>query len=258
MTRARALAKAAPWLAAAVAAVGCGGAEVSVPPAAPASAPASKVDVASQNLPIEKELDALLTGTAKLGSPRSNLRVGLVPFKVVGPAEAQKGWVGEAAAVMVAAQLSEVEGVSLVERAQLGRVIEELKRGGDSPDGIKRAAASAGVLGARILVIGSLIPQGRDRYRAVLQPVQVETGTHLAATQFELSLAQPQAVADAVRSLSATLGAGARPAKPSQELTPEQLTLAARARALQYEGRLLEAYPLYARALPAESTAWEL
>jgi len=258
VTRAQALAKAAPWLAAAVAAVGCGGAEVSVPPAAPASAPASKVDVASQNLPIEKELDALLTGTAKLGSPRSNLRVGLVPFKVVGPAEAQKGWVGEAAAVMVAAQLSEVEGVSLVERAQLGRVIEELKRGGDSPDGIKRAAASAGVLGARILVIGSLIPQGRDRYRAVLQPVQVETGTHLAATQFELSLAQPQAVADAVRSLSATLGAGARPAKPSQELTPEQLTLAARARALQYEGRLLEAYPLYARALPAESTAWEL
>ena len=170
MTRAQALAKAAPWLAAAVAAVGCGGAEVSVPPAAPASAPASKVDVASQNLPIEKELDALLTGTAKLGSPRSNLRVGLVPFKVVGPAEAQKGWVGEAAAVMVAAQLSEVEGVSLVERAQLGRVIEELKRGGDSPDGIKRAAASAGVLGARILVNDEVreLPQPREAPAIVL------------------------------------------------------------------------------------------
>uniref|UniRef100_UPI0039897D61 hypothetical protein n=1 Tax=Conyzicola sp. TaxID=1969404 RepID=UPI0039897D61 len=61
---------------------------------------------------------------------------------------------------------------------------------------------------------------------------------------------------DAVGQLAADLGLVPTAASARQPLPPDKLELAARARALQYDGKLLEAQPLYAKALAQPSTAW--
>ncbi len=220
-------------------------------PAPTKRVPVAVPDVEASNLPPEEEIDALLLGEAALGRGSNTKRIAVAAFRVVGKLET---WLGEAAAEVVATGLSRVDGVSVVERAELDKVIAEVKLGADAGSITKSAQ---GLLGAENLVLGSLTPNNAGGARVAVRAVRVSDGVVLGAFAFEQSGGDWGAADAAVGKLAAALGVGAGAPTPPP-LPAAKLGEASRARELQSAGRLLEAYPLYLRALDVPSSAWRL
>lgn len=194
-----------------------------------------------------------MAGDQQTGICRDVARIAVPPLIVLG--DTDKAWLGEAAAEVVAARLSQAEATSVLERAELKRIIEELEK--------NRGEASASVvgagklLGARLLVTGKLFPSGSGNYKGIIKAVETETGVWQPAIEFDASpSAWSEAVAQAAERLIATLGSKAVSNVPAQPLDDTRLELAAKGLELQSKGKLLEAQLFYSRALPAPTSAW--
>jgi hypothetical protein len=201
------------------------------------------------------ELEGLFDGA----QAEAALRIGVPPFKVLG--SESRGWLGEAAAELVSANLTHAQGVSVLERGELTRVIEELKRlqHDVTPESVGKISSVGKLLGANLLIIGRVVEVADDAFTLVLKPVRVEDGVLLAAQRFRIGGADwDLEIEPAVGRLLKSIGGGEVdvPASASPPLTRTRLELAARARTLQYQGHAAEALPLYEQALQEESNAW--
>lgn len=236
----------------------CGG-HSSAPPATARSFVKSVPDVASSNLPPDEEIDALLTGLVAVGKPASATRVAVAPFKTLGAKS--DDWVGEAASEIVAADLSSLDGVSVLERGELTALIEEIKRADDDLDR-EHIVKMGHLLGAQEMVLGKLMTGTGDHLTLIAHVARVDTGEWVKAVEITVTAGDlPSSVAPAATTIaSAVTGREPVSGKPSAPvatpLDPSHLEIASRARALQYSGKLLEAQPLYAQALASPSTAW--
>lgn len=239
-------------------------------PSQPANAPTSAgfdpvgnlPDVTASNLSPADEIGALLKGKAAFGRAKSNLRVAVPPFKVrTAQASASKENLGLISAELVTSRLSHAPGISVLERGELTRIIEETKKNQDvDTDTAKPLAATGKLLGAKVLILGTLLDLGSDRFRTVLRPVRVEDAVMLPSVEFDVTLQEvDRGVGDAVDRLLASIGSASGAVVPTgKPLGRAQLELATRARELQYQGKLTEAQPLYDQALGDGSNAWRL
>jgi hypothetical protein len=119
----------------------------------------------------------------------------------------------------------------------------------------KPVIAKGKLVGADLIVTGKLIPEG-DGYRASLKAVRVSDGTVLPGEIFRATgddLAT--SLTPAMDRLLVRIGLERNPNAPPK-LPKQAVELAARARELQYSGRLVEAQELYARALAKPSNAF--
>jgi hypothetical protein len=245
-------------LAATIATIGCSGAGP-----APRTFAKNIPDVAAHNLAPKDEIDALLTGLSSVGKPGATARVAVAPFKVLGG----KGddWIGEATSEIVAARVSAIENVSVLERSEITRIIDELKRAGDEADHA-RTVQLGRVVGAQHMILGKVVLSGGDKWTLVVHAVKVENGAWTKAAEVPVARSDISGtVAPAAIALVEALGGSAppppasgapNPADARRPLEPAKLELASKARELQYAGKLVEAQPLYAEALAEPSNAW--
>jgi hypothetical protein len=208
-------------------------------------------DVTSANLPPEQELDALLQGVEGLGKTVDVVRLAVPPFETLGLPSAN-AWMGEAAADVFMTGLTRMPGVTVLERGVMSTLIAERKKNADDPEVAKQGK----VLGAQMIVLGRLINDSGHLALAV-RPVRVATGASAKGFTLPLDAHHMRESMDAaVASFGADLGLTPASGTAGPGLAPDDLELAAKARTLQYEGKLVEAQPLYARALAKPSTAW--
>jgi len=226
-----------------------------VPPRPPTLPSAEQVDVESRDLPPDEEIVGLLKGARGLGRPSRVVRVAVPPFRVIQGKGREVSWVGEAASEVVAAGLSRVEGVSVLERGELARLVDELRKE-EGEENASKASSSGKILGAQHLVLGSLLPIEGDTYRLIVRPVRVEDGVVLPSVQTNLKTGSWESLQTTVEGVVAQLGLKA-PAGPAlMPLSPYALEQVARARELQYRGELEKAQKLYSKALETPSSAW--
>jgi hypothetical protein len=237
----------------------CGPAMAPVPPR---TFPGDLPDLATKNLPPDEEIAALLAGLQAVGKPGATSRVAVAPFKVLGGNG--EDWVGEATSELVAAKVSGIENVSVLERGELAQIIAELKRSEGEVDPT-RAVQLGKLVGAQHMILGKVILSGGDHWTLIVHAVKVETGAWTKATEVQVTRGNlPGTVAPAAAVLAEGLGGTPESARtnpatgpaPIAPLDAKALETASRARALQYEGKLLEAQPLYAEALASPSNAW--
>ncbi len=183
-------------------------------------------DPDAKNLSAEEELDALMAGDSKSGLCTDVARIAVPPLVVLG--DADKAWLGEAAAEVVAARLSQAEGTSVLERAELERIIEELeKTRGEAGDSVVGAGK---LLGARLLVTGKMFPNGDGSFKGVIKAVATETGVWQPAIEFDAPLdSWSNAVATAAERLRKSLGTTVTAISGPPPLDAKRLETAARA-----------------------------
>lgn len=213
--------------------------------------PGQYVDVEAENLDPDAELEALLRGEEELGIAGNVHRIAAPPWVMLG--DGTDKWRGEASAELVAAQLSAQEGTSVVQRGELLDLLVALKKAQGQAD--ERVLGKGKLVGAELIVTGTLMPDG-DSYLGVLKAVRVADGTLLPAVRFratgeQLAVSVNNATARMIKTIGLELNPSAPPTLPR-----EAAELAARARELQFSGRLLEAQALYARALEKPSNAF--
>ncbi len=239
--------------------VGCQACQGSAPPKAPVREVAADIaDIEGKNLSAEEELGALLKGKASLGRGRGSHRVAVPPFQLHARPEVmrERQYLGGSVAELFASRLTHTEGVSVLERSELTKIIEELRRGGEvSSAGAQKLAATGRLVGAEYLVLGGLHERDLTHFHAVIRPVRVEDAVVLPTVEFDLDASAtggPELDAAVAKILDkvGVVGASPPPAKP---LAPAALALATRARELQYQGDLVKAQPLYAKALAEPS-----
>lgn len=234
----------------------CGGGTSLKPPEVK---PPSVSDVDARRLAPNEELDELLKGSVTTRSSKRAARVAIPPITVLGAKE--QDWVGEAIAEILAAEMSHREQVSILERGEMTKLVEELKRNqGES----SAAVANAGkILGARHMVLGKAIAQGDNGFLVILTPVNVETSERLPATTLTVRADALSTIGSAAdKMVNAVLGTsqGERVSPPTalQPLRDSELEFASRARSLQNAGKLAEAQPLYAKALTRPTSSWRV
>lgn len=223
------------------------------PPQAPISFDRGP-DLDARTLPPNEEIDVLLKGGGGAHVGRNAARVAVPPLKVSGPAG--NDWMGEAVAELVATGLSQRGNVSVLQRGEMLRLIQAIKR---EQDNDAREAVRVGkLLLAEHVIVGSVLPSASDRLVVTLAPVRVADGVRLPTSRTEIAGDDwARALSSAIDKLASdVLGEVREPVEPAQPLDRASLELASRARQLQYEGKLLEAQPLYERALAKPSSAW--
>lgn len=233
----------------------CGSRPPNEPPA-PRPPVENFVDVDAENLAAEAELDALLKGEEQLGSAGKVLRIAVPPWVVLG--SEKNRWMGEASAEYVGAELGRQAGTSVVQRGELLDLVVALKKSRGQAD--TSVVSKGKLVGADLLVTGTMLPGSGDGLRCVMKAVRVEDATLAATIEFQAELdGLDRAIAEATAKLRQKIGM-----QLSQSVTPPVLErklrqLAARARERQYEGRLLDAQPSFAAALekPSDAFAYE-
>jgi tetratricopeptide (TPR) repeat protein len=215
-----------------------------------------RVDVESRDLPPAEEIAGLLKGARGVGLPGKVERVAVPPFRVLQNNGREASWVGEAAAEVLAAGLSGVDGVSVLERGELARLVDELRKEQGGEENAVKASTSGKLLGAQHLVLGSLLPVEGETYRLVVRPVRVEDGVVLPSVQVNLKVGAWESLRPVVDGVVAQLGLREPEGKALTPLSAEALEWVSKARELQSQGELVEAQKLYARALAEPSSAW--
>ncbi len=214
-------------------------------------------DVVSRNLPPEQELDALLMGVRSVGKGNA-IRVAVPPFRVLGRKD---DWMGEAAALVAMSRLSREDGVSVLERRELTKIID-LRRAQQADDAqISELASTGKILGAQEILLGTIFDAGGGKMRVIVRPVRVEDGVSLASTESEVHGERwADDIEQAFDAVVSTIvpSSGASAASTVAPLGRAELELGAKARQLHYQGDLVRAQPLYAKALAQPSSAWKL
>ncbi|MBX3207392.1 MAG: hypothetical protein KF764_20255 [Labilithrix sp.] len=232
--------------------VACGG---DLPTAKPPPSFDRGPDLDAQRLSPEEEINALLKAPTAYNHTESFARIAVPPLPVLGAADKQ--WVGEAVAELVAGALAQHERVSLLERGELTRLVEELKRadGGDMKSPVKIGK----LLGAQYMIVGKVIAESRNAFLVSLSPVRVEDGERISTFQVRLrESGWADALTPAVDRVAAQFLEGPKVPAKAKPLSQDALELVSRARELQYQGRLIEADALYGQALRTPSTAWRV
>ena len=204
---------------------GCQGA----PPKAPTREVAQDIpDVDGKNLSGEEELGALLKGKASLGRARGSHRVAVPPFKLHARPDVarERQYLGGSVAELFASRLTHTDGVSVLERSELTKIIEELHRDNEvSAAGAQKLAATGRLVGAEFLVLGGLHERDLEHFHAVIRPVRVEDAVVLPTVEFDLDASAtggPELDA-AVAKILDKVGVAGAPPPPARPLSPAAL-----------------------------------
>ena len=114
----------------------------------------------------------------------SNRAVGIVPFTNIGE-ETQKLRVGEVLATLITQRLVKSKTVRVAETQDMKRILNEIRLGSLGVIDSKTAVKAGGIMGAQLMLSGSVIPAG-EFYQLAVRLNDVETAQTLGTFTVEI------------------------------------------------------------------------
>tara|TARA_B100001964_G_C14198258_1_gene584462 strand:+ start:282 stop:1592 length:1311 start_codon:yes stop_codon:yes gene_type:complete len=158
---------------------------------------ASTANAQSLDVALRRLSDQLVSNLSKLGGDKRYQRFGVLSFDEVGESTKEKQ-LGKLVSAELQTWLRRDHNLLLVEREQLGRLIEEIQLGQTGLVNEEQAVEVGQMSGAEALILGSVLEAG-DRYVVNAKLVSTSSGQVVAAERTELPAADLVALsADAV------------------------------------------------------------